>query len=130
VDAQARLWGGLVVVLLGGLLLFWGDVRLGQDLEGMTGRHQPGRVVTFLGRAALGCGCLLGGQLGQRVGLQPLVTDRLAAGHRPAVATGGKPGLGPHQRRPPGSQELVDGHVGLLGGAPVGVVDLVAQLGG
>jgi hypothetical protein len=68
-------------------------------------------------------------QLGQRVGLQPLVRDRLAAADRPAVAAGGKPGLGPLQRRPPCSQELVDGQAGLLGVAPVGVVDLVAQLG-
>jgi hypothetical protein len=33
------------------------------------------------------------------------------------------------QRRPPCSQELVDGHAGLLGVAPVGVVGLIAQLG-
>jgi hypothetical protein len=43
------------------------------------------------------------------------------------VAAGGQPRLGPLQRRPSRSQELVDGGVGLLGVAPGGVVDLVAQ---
>jgi hypothetical protein len=42
---------------------------------------------------------------------------------------GGKPRLGPLQRRPPCSQELVDGLAGLLRVAPVGVVNFVAQLG-
>jgi hypothetical protein len=74
-------------------------------------------------------GCFLEGELGQRVGLQPLVSDGLAAADRPAVAAGGKPGLGPLQRRPLCSQELVDGHAGLVGVAPVGVVDVIAQLG-
>jgi hypothetical protein len=37
--------------------------------------------------------------------------------------------LSPRQRRPPCPQDLVDGRAGLLGVAPVGVVDLVAQLG-
>src|SRR5512132_1446754 len=129
VDAQARLWGRLVVVLLAGLRFLWGDVGVGQHLEGMAGRHQPDRVVALLEYPALGCGRLLDGQLGQRVGLQPLVGDRLAAADRPAVAAGGKPGLSPLQRRPPCSQELVDGGAGLLGVAPIGVVDLVAQLG-
>jgi hypothetical protein len=35
----------------------------------MAGRHQPDRVATLLERAGFGCGRLLGGQLGQRVGL-------------------------------------------------------------
>jgi hypothetical protein len=70
----------------------------------------------------------LDGQLGQRVGLQPLVGDRLAAADRPTVAAGGKPRLGPLQRRPPRSQELVDGHAGLLGVAPVAVVHFITQL--
>jgi hypothetical protein len=95
----------------------------------LAGRRQPDRVVVLLERPALGGGRLLDGELGQRVGLQPLVGDRLAAADRTAVAAGGQPRLGPMQRRPPGSQELVDGHPGLLGVAPVGVVDLVAQLG-
>jgi hypothetical protein len=130
VDARARLWGRLVVVLLAGLRFLWGDIRIGEDLEGMVGRHQPDRVVALLERPGLGCGRLLDGQLGQRVGLQPLVGDRPAAADRPAVAAGGQPRLGPAQRRPPGSQELADGCAGLLGVAPVGVVDLIAQLGG
>jgi hypothetical protein len=46
-----------------------------------------------------------------------------------AVAAGGQPGLGPHQRRPPCSQQLVDGQAGLLGVAPVGVIDVIAQVG-
>jgi hypothetical protein len=54
----------------------------------------------------------------------------LAAADRTAVGAGGKPRLGPLQPRPPGSQELVDGHAGLRGVAPVGVVDLIAELGG
>jgi hypothetical protein len=61
VDAWARLWGGLVVVLLPGLRFLWSDVRLGEHLEGVTGRHQPGRVIGLLDRAALGCRCLLEG---------------------------------------------------------------------
>src|SRR5688500_13673299 len=101
VDAQAWLWGRLVVVLLAGLLFLWGDVGVGKHLEGMAGRHQPDHVLARLECPALGCGRLLDGQLGQRVGLQPLVGDRLAAAYRPAVAAGGKPGLGPLERRPP-----------------------------
>jgi hypothetical protein len=128
-DAQARRWGRLVVVLLAGLRFLWGDVGVGEDLEGMGGRHQPDRVLALLELPALGGGLLLDGQLGQRVGLQPLVGDRLAAADRPAVAAGGQPGLGPLQRRPPCSQELVDGQAGLLGVAPVGVVDFIAKLG-
>src|SRR5829696_195808 len=73
VDAQAWLWGRFVVVLLGGLLFLWGDVGIGEHLEGMPGRHPPGRLVALLDPAAFGCGRLLGGQFGQRVGLQPLV---------------------------------------------------------
>jgi hypothetical protein len=95
----------------------------------MAGRHQSDRVVALLERPVFGWGCLLDGQLGQRVGLQPLVGDRLAAADRAAVAAGGQPGLGPPQRRPPGLQELVDGQAGLFGVAPVGVVDVIAQLG-
>jgi hypothetical protein len=45
VDVQARRWGRLVVVLLGGLHFLWGDIRIGEHLEGMAGRHQPDRVV-------------------------------------------------------------------------------------
>ena len=71
-DAQARRWGRLVVVLLAGLRFLWGDVGLGEDLEGMGGRHQPDRVLA-LELPALSGGLLLDGQLGQRVGLQPLV---------------------------------------------------------
>ena len=128
-EAQAWLRGRFVVVLLAGLRFLWGDVRFGEHLEGMAGRHQPNRVVGLPERSALGCGRLLDGQLGQRVGLQPLVGDGLAAVDRPAVGAGGKPGLGPLQRRSPGLQELVDGHAGLLGVAPVGVVDFIAELG-
>jgi hypothetical protein len=42
---------------------------------------------------------------------------------------GGKPCLGPLQCHPPCSQELVDGCAGLIGVAPVGVLDFVVQLG-
>ena len=72
VNAQVRLGGRLVVVLLGGPLLLRGDIRIGEDLEGMAGRRQPGRVVALLQRPGLGCSRLLDRQLGQRVGLQPL----------------------------------------------------------
>ena len=41
--------------------------------EGMGGRHQPDRVLALLELPVLGGGLLLDGQLGQRVGLQPLV---------------------------------------------------------
>jgi hypothetical protein len=46
--------GRLVVILLAGLLLLWGDVRIGEHLEGMAGRHQPDRVVARLERPPLG----------------------------------------------------------------------------
>ena len=72
-DAQARRWGRLVVVLLAGLRFLRGDVGVGEDLEGMGGRHQPDRVLALLQLPVLGGGLLLDGQLGQRVGLQPLV---------------------------------------------------------
>jgi hypothetical protein len=99
VDAQARLRGRLVVVLAG-VLLLRSDIRLSEHLERMAGRHQPDRVVALLERPAFGCGRLLDGQLGQRLDLQPLVGDRLAAADRAAVAAGGKPRLDPLQRRP------------------------------
>jgi hypothetical protein len=35
VDARARLWGRLVVVLLAGLRLLWGDVGIGEHVERM-----------------------------------------------------------------------------------------------
>jgi hypothetical protein len=73
VDTQARLRRWLVVVLLAGLLLLRSDIGVGEHLEGMTGRNQSDRVVVLPERSALGCGCLLDGRLGQRVGLQPLV---------------------------------------------------------
>jgi hypothetical protein len=79
VDAWAWLGGRLVVVLLAGLLFLWGDVGLGEHLEGMAGRHQPDRVVVLRGCLALGGGRFLDGQLGQWVGLQPFVGDWLAA---------------------------------------------------
>jgi hypothetical protein len=44
VDAQARRWGRLVVVLLAGVCFLWGDVGLGEHLEPMAGRHQPDRL--------------------------------------------------------------------------------------
>jgi hypothetical protein len=44
VDAQARLWGRLVVVLLAGVCFLWGDVGLGEHLERMAGRRQPDRL--------------------------------------------------------------------------------------
>jgi hypothetical protein len=83
-DAQARRWGRLVVVLLGGLLFLWGDVGIGEHLEGMAGQHQPDRIIGLLEGPALGCGRLLNGRLGQRVGLQPLVgIDRPLRTDRP-----------------------------------------------
>ena len=36
--------GRLVVVLLAGVCFLWGDVGLGERLEGMAGRRQPDRV--------------------------------------------------------------------------------------
>ena len=76
----ARLLGP-VVIARGGypgsaqkvVLLLRSDLGVGEHLEGMTGRNQSDRVVVLPERSALGCGCLLDGQLGQRVGLQPLV---------------------------------------------------------
>ena len=44
VDAQARRWGRLVVVLLAGVCFRWGDVGLGERLERMAGRRQPDRL--------------------------------------------------------------------------------------
>src|SRR6266545_2442939 len=127
-DALGPPGRGLVVVLLVGELLLRRDVGIVEHLEGVVFRGQPDRAVRLLDRAALGRR-LLHGQLGQRVGLQPLVGDRPAAAHRPAVVAGGQPRLCPLQRRPPLPQELVDCRAGLLGVAPVGVVDLVAQVG-
>jgi len=59
---------------------------------------------------------------------QPLVGDRPATAHRPAVAAGGKPRLGPLQRRPPLARQVADRGAGLHGVKPVGVIDLVAQI--
>jgi hypothetical protein len=44
VDAQARRWGRLVVVLLAGVCFLWSDVGLGEHLERMAGRRQPDRL--------------------------------------------------------------------------------------
>ena len=78
-DARGRPGRGLVVVLLARKPLLRGDVGILQHLEGMAGRHQPDHAVGLPDRAAFPRGCLLHGQLGQRVGLQPLVGDRPAA---------------------------------------------------
>jgi hypothetical protein len=73
VDAQARRWRGSsssssVACSSSGVMSASARAR-----EGMAGRHQLHRVVALLERAALGGGRLLDGELGQRVGLQPLV---------------------------------------------------------
>ena len=44
VDAQARCWVRLVVVLLAGVRFLWGDVGLGEQLERMADRRQPFRL--------------------------------------------------------------------------------------
>jgi len=106
-DARARPGRRLVVVLLAGKLLLRRDLGILKHPERMAGRHQPAHAVGLLDHRTLACGRLLHGQLGKRVGLQPLVGDQPAAAHRPAEAAGGKPRLGPLQRRPPRTQQLI-----------------------
>jgi predicted ATPase/DNA-binding CsgD family transcriptional regulator len=68
------------------------------------------------------------GQFGGRVGLQPLVGDRLAAEHRPAVRAGLQPGERPVDRRQPVPQVRGDGLFIRLLGQRQCLVPVVARL--